>query len=369
MVQPKGGGSGVQQGESKMLVGSNILQPPLGGLIGGATVLQAQGHKRAGPQMSLAMTSAGMVVQSRKPKDGLGAKAPHTGYNRWSPEEVAWLEEGVVRYGVGKWKEILRAYEFKEGRTGVDLKDKFRNLQVAQGKMEKRLSYNGKYQVRKDAGPDEQLAERKKKKFQLLTPNDPNGPDPESVNEDIKTRGSGRTTFSNYRPKEAALKAATRGYTDIRLLERGSNKIHCFQGSRERIHLDFAKDPRLKGARLERFQRKDKVDTYKSKVNKIKTIYLSEKSSKTVKKDDDDLIAPPRIKVPAPKRQKVEPGSSVAPKMPQPTPQTMHSMIGEPLVMPKAPEPVPESSHPSLSIFSAARSAVDAVSRRMSGPK
>jgi len=281
----------------------------------------------------------------------------------------------VTRFGSGKWKEILRAYAFKEGRTGVDLKDKYRNLLVAQGKMEKRLSYNGKFQVRKDAAPGEQLAERKKKKFQLLTPTDPEGPDPETVHEDIKTRGSGRTTFSNYRPKEAALKAATRGYTDIRLLERGSNKIHCFQGSRERIHLDFAKDPRLKGARLERFQRKDKVDTYKSKVNKIKTIYLSEKSSKTVKREDDDLAlgAPGRIKQqPPPKRPKMEgPGPSVVPKpqtMP-PAAQTMHSMIGEPINMPKAPEPVPESSHPSISIFSAARSAVDAVSRRMSGPK
>jgi hypothetical protein len=31
-------------------------------------------------------------------------------------------------------------------------------------------------------------------------------------------------------PRGAALKAATRGHTDICLRERGTNKVHCFTG-------------------------------------------------------------------------------------------------------------------------------------------
>jgi hypothetical protein len=36
--------------------------------------------------------------------------------------------------------------------------------------------------------------------------------------------------FSSAQPRGAALKAATRGYTDIRLRERGTNRVHVFKG-------------------------------------------------------------------------------------------------------------------------------------------
>eukprot|EP00742_Colponemidia_sp_Colp-10_P007061 GILJ01007579.1.p1 GENE.GILJ01007579.1~~GILJ01007579.1.p1 ORF type:complete len:507 (+),score=107.94 GILJ01007579.1:112-1521(+) len=45
----------------------------------------------------------------------------------WSDEEVNNLREGVKRFGVGRWKDILQTYSF-ETRTAVDLKDKWRNL-------------------------------------------------------------------------------------------------------------------------------------------------------------------------------------------------------------------------------------------------
>lgn len=41
-------------------------------------------------------------------------------------------------------------------------------------------------------------------------------------------------TFTGTAPRQAALKAATRGYTKIALLENGTNKVHLFCGSRER---------------------------------------------------------------------------------------------------------------------------------------
>ncbi|HUS76704.1 MAG TPA: non-histone chromosomal MC1 family protein [Methanothrix sp.] len=38
--------------------------------------------------------------------------------------------------------------------------------------------------------------------------------------------------FSGKQPRQAALKAANRGFTDIRLRERGTKKVHIFQGER-----------------------------------------------------------------------------------------------------------------------------------------
>ena len=51
-------------------------------------------------------------------------------------------------------------------------------------------------------------------------------------------------TFTGRQPRQAALKAATRGHTDIRLRERGrKNKdgtytIHVFKGSRQKVSVD-----------------------------------------------------------------------------------------------------------------------------------
>jgi hypothetical protein len=41
--------------------------------------------------------------------------------------------------------------------------------------------------------------------------------------------------FSSRQPRGAALKAANRGYTSIRLRERGTNRIHVFNGKRIQV--------------------------------------------------------------------------------------------------------------------------------------
>ena len=41
--------------------------------------------------------------------------------------------------------------------------------------------------------------------------------------------------FSNAQPRGAALKAANRGYTDIRLRERGTKRVHVFTGKRVEV--------------------------------------------------------------------------------------------------------------------------------------
>ena len=51
-------------------------------------------------------------------------------------------------------------------------------------------------------------------------------------------RENGRDTsmeFTNRQPRGAALKAANRGYTKIRLREKGTNKIHVFEGWTKKI--------------------------------------------------------------------------------------------------------------------------------------
>jgi hypothetical protein len=41
--------------------------------------------------------------------------------------------------------------------------------------------------------------------------------------------------FCGKQPRQAALKAANRGYTDIRLRERGTKKVHVFAGERKQV--------------------------------------------------------------------------------------------------------------------------------------
>ena len=43
------------------------------------------------------------------------------------------------------------------------------------------------------------------------------------------------TVFASKQPRGAALKAATRNHTDIRLRERGTNRVHIFKGWREHV--------------------------------------------------------------------------------------------------------------------------------------
>lgn len=51
--------------------------------------------------------------------------------------------------------------------------------------------------------------------------------------------GNEIAVFTGKAPRQAALKAANRGYTDIRLREKGTKKVHIFTG--ERIQVDKPK--------------------------------------------------------------------------------------------------------------------------------
>jgi hypothetical protein len=52
-------------------------------------------------------------------------------------------------------------------------------------------------------------------------------------------QGSEIGVFTGRSPRQAALKAANRGYTDIKLRERGTKKVHMFTG--ERVQVDKPK--------------------------------------------------------------------------------------------------------------------------------
>jgi len=51
--------------------------------------------------------------------------------------------------------------------------------------------------------------------------------------------------FSGRQPRQAALKAANRGYTDIRLRERGTKKVHIFKGGRKLVDAPANRPPWL----------------------------------------------------------------------------------------------------------------------------
>ena len=51
--------------------------------------------------------------------------------------------------------------------------------------------------------------------------------------------GNEISVFTGKAPRQAALKAANRGHTDIKLRERGTKKLHVFTG--ERVQVDKPK--------------------------------------------------------------------------------------------------------------------------------
>lgn len=66
------------------------------------------------------------------PQDNSGQKGRRRVSRKWTQEEVTSLVEGVRLYGAGHWKQIWKSYRF-DGRTPVDLKDKWRNILRSQG--------------------------------------------------------------------------------------------------------------------------------------------------------------------------------------------------------------------------------------------
>ncbi len=67
----------------------------------------------------------------------------------WTDKEVELLRQSVAKYGAGKWATIIKNEpSFSEnGRTQVDLKDKWRNLTIKKSPM--RSSHKGKSPVRR----------------------------------------------------------------------------------------------------------------------------------------------------------------------------------------------------------------------------
>jgi Myb-like DNA-binding protein len=48
--------------------------------------------------------------------------------SKWTAEETNYLIQGVAQFGIGSWKKILKHpdFKFKDGRSSIDLKDRFR---------------------------------------------------------------------------------------------------------------------------------------------------------------------------------------------------------------------------------------------------
>jgi hypothetical protein len=66
---------------------------------------------------------------------------------RWTVEEEDALRKGVKDYGTGRWKNIKQDPKYKvvlDKRSNVDLKDKWRNILVAEGQIEKPSARKGR---------------------------------------------------------------------------------------------------------------------------------------------------------------------------------------------------------------------------------
>ncbi|VWU51545.1 telomeric repeat binding factor 1, putative [Hepatocystis sp. ex Piliocolobus tephrosceles] len=46
----------------------------------------------------------------------------------WTRREVEFLIDGINKYGLSNWSQILNSYDFPKYRTNINLKDKYRNF-------------------------------------------------------------------------------------------------------------------------------------------------------------------------------------------------------------------------------------------------
>ncbi len=95
--------------------------------------------------------------------------------------------------------------------------------------------------------------------------------------------------FTGKQPRQAALKAASRGYTDIKLRERGTNKIHVYRGSRRKVPAPFNRPDWMSSM------------VWKPNVRKIGLVKIEKKKPKVAKKKKVKRVAK---KKKAPKRKK-----------------------------------------------------------------
>ena len=86
--------------------------------------------------------------------------------------------------------------------------------------------------------------------------------------------GKEKSVFTGRQPRQAALKAASRGYTKIYLRERGTKKIHCFTGMRKKVRAPANKPtwmaeevwkPNVKKMRIIKLEKPKKAKARKAK--------------------------------------------------------------------------------------------------------
>lgn len=85
----------------------------------------------------------------------------------------------------------------------------------------------------------------------------------------INEKGEETGTYSGAQPRDAALKAANRGVTNIVLREKGTKKLHYFKGKRELVPAPANAPEWIKKAAA---QNKGKI--YKANVEKVGTATL-----------------------------------------------------------------------------------------------
>jgi len=90
----------------------------------------------------------------------------------------------------------------------------------------------------------------------------------------LRTSQGGKelAVFTGRQPRQAALKAASRGYTSIFLRERGTKKLHNFKGMRKKVRAPIERPDWMAAV------------VWKPNVKKIGVIHLAKPKKKVVKK-------------------------------------------------------------------------------------
>ncbi|MCD1293984.1 chromosomal protein MC1 [Methanocella sp. CWC-04] len=85
----------------------------------------------------------------------------------------------------------------------------------------------------------------------------------------ISEKGEEVGTFSGAQPRDAALKVANRGFSNIVLREKGTKKLHYFVGKRELVAV-----PKNAPSWIQEAAKKNKGKIYKANVEKVGTAQL-----------------------------------------------------------------------------------------------
>ncbi|XP_063168852.1 telomeric repeat-binding factor 2 isoform X2 [Candoia aspera] len=79
------------------------------------------------PEEKAAWSDEDEFFMEQQSEGSTGTNSSSTRRKMWSPEETAWIKEGVEKFGEGNWKVISQAYPFKD-RTPVMIKDRWRTM-------------------------------------------------------------------------------------------------------------------------------------------------------------------------------------------------------------------------------------------------